>query len=83
MWYNIQQNGWTIYTGCDSSSNIGIIAMRYGIGKGDYLKQNNHKICIISLGHVGLPLTHTFNSKYSVVALDLSNKCGQIETKNT
>lgn len=31
----------------------------------------NHKIAIIGLGYVGLPLAHAFASKYEVVGFDI------------
>ena len=31
----------------------------------------SHKICIIGLGYVGLPLAHAFSSKYEVVGFDI------------
>ena len=31
----------------------------------------NHKICIIGLGYVGLPLAHAFSEKYETVGLDI------------
>lgn len=31
-----------------------------------------HKICIIGLGYVGLPLAHAFSNKYSVIGFDIN-----------
>jgi len=33
---------------------------------------NKHKIAVIGLGYVGLPLAHAFSSKYSVVGFDIA-----------
>jgi UDP-N-acetyl-D-galactosamine dehydrogenase len=32
----------------------------------------NHKIAVIGLGYVGLPLAHAFSSKYAVIGLDIA-----------
>lgn len=32
----------------------------------------NHKICVIGLGYVGLPLAHAFSEKYPVVGFDIA-----------
>ena len=34
----------------------------------------DYKICIVGLGHVGLPLAHAFSSKYQVVGFDINTK---------
>ena len=33
-----------------------------------------HKICVIGLGYVGLPLAHAFSSKYQTIGFDINEK---------
>ena len=38
------------------------------------MKLNNHKICVIGLGYVGLPLARLFSTKYTTIGFDMKSE---------